>query len=222
MKVLGFDPSLTNFGWAIHDDSEPIGSASRCVSRGRIQTPSSMEFVERYITIRENLRSLINEHQVRLVGIEYPIMDAMFSEGMYGLFLYSCEALKTERCDVVFWSPLQVKAHARESLARPKGWVMDKKDMVDASVKDAGGSKWNHNEADAYLVARLSARFWRLNSLELLEGGLSTVEAKYFTEVKKFMRGKNAGKEVQRGVIYREDERFFLWSQQAQQDEQNG
>jgi len=181
-----------------------------------------MEFVDRYITIRESLRALINAHQVRLVGIEYPIIDAMFSEGMYGLFLYSCEALKSERCDVVFWSPLQVKAHARESLARPKGWVMDKKDMVDAAMHDASGSKWNHNEADAYLVARLSARFWHLISSELLEGGMTAVETKYFTEVKKFIRGKNAGKEVQRGVIYREDERFFLWSQQAQQDEQNG
>jgi hypothetical protein len=49
---------------------------------------------------------------------------------------------------------------------------------------------------------------------------MTAVETKYFTEVKKFIRGKNAGKEVQRGVIYREDERFFLWSQQ--QDEQNG
>ena len=222
MIVLGLDPSLTNYGWAVHDDSHPIGSTSRCSRRGRFQTPADMTFVDRYIAQRESLRALIREVKPDFVGIEFPIMDAMFSEGMYGLFLYSCEALKTERCDVVFWSPLQVKAHARESLVRPKGWVMDKKDMVDASVKDAGGSKWNHNEADAYLVARLSARFWRLNSSELLEGGLSTVEAKYFTEVKKFMRGKNAGKEVQRGVIYREDERFFLWSQQAQQDEQNG
>lgn len=105
MIVLGLDPSLTNYGWAVHDDSHPIGNPSRCSRRGRFQTPADMTFVDRYIAQRESLRALIREVKPDRVGIEFPVFDNLFSEGMYGLFLYSCEALKSERCDVVFWSP---------------------------------------------------------------------------------------------------------------------
>ena len=222
MICLGLDPSLTNFGWAVHDDSHPIGSAARCPSRGRFQTPADMTFVDRYIAQRESLRALIRSVKPDRVGIEFPVFDNLFSEGMYGLFLYSCEALKAEGCDVVFWSPLQVKAHARESIGRPKGWPMDKQDMVEAAKVDAGGAKWNHNEADAYLIGKLSARFWSFHDQALPEGGLTDVEKKYFTDVHKYIRGKNAGKEVKRGVIYREDERFFLWSKEVNDVESSG
>lgn len=213
MICLGLDPSLTNFGWAVHDDGPSVGQRERCARRGRFQTSADTTFVDRYTAQRESLRNLIREVRPDRVGIEFPVFSSMYSEGMYGLFLYSCEALKTEGCDVVFWSPLQVKAHARESLGRPNGWVMDKKDMVDAAMKDAGGSKWNHNEADAYLVARLSARFWHAYQEDVPEAAMTPVEAKYFTEVKKFARGKHAGQEKKTGVLYREDERFFMWSQ---------
>ena len=212
MKVLGLDPSLTNFGWALHDTEAPVGNPGRCLSRGRFQTPASMEFVVRYMTQRDRLAALIREHKPDKVGIEFPVFDNLFSEGMYGLFLYSCEALRNEGCDVVFWSPLQVKAHARETLDRPKSWVMDKVDMVEAAKKDAGGKTWNHNEADAYLVARLAGRFWYLHADLLTEDALTPTERKYFTEIKQFSRGRKAGQEERRGVIYREDERFFLWS----------
>jgi Holliday junction resolvasome RuvABC endonuclease subunit len=212
MKVLGIDPSLTNFGWAMHDTKAPVGTPDRCLSRGRFQTPASMEFVVRYMTQRDRLAALVREHKPDKVGIEFPIMDAMFSEGMYGLFLYSCEALRSEGCDVVFWSPLQVKAHARETLGRPKSWVMDKMDMVEAAKHDAGGKTWNHNEADAYLVARLAGRFWNLHAGTITEDTLTPTERKYFTEIKQFVRGRKAGQEERRGVIYREDDRFFMWS----------
>lgn len=212
MKVLGLDPSLTNFGWALHDTEAPVGTPDRCLSRGRFQTPASMEFIVRYMTQRDRLAALIREHKPDKVGIEFPVFDNLFSEGMYGLFLYSCEALHTEGCDVVFWSPLQVKAHARETLGRPKSWVMDKVDMVEAAKTDAGGKTWNHNEADAYLVARLAGRFWHLHGALLTEDALTLTERKYFTEIKQFVRGKKAGQEERRGVIYREDDRFFLWS----------
>lgn len=212
MTVLGLDPSLTNFGWALHDTEAPVGNTGRCLSRGRFQTPASMGFIVRYMTQRDRLAALIREHKPDKVGIEFPVFDNLFSEGMYGLFLYSCEALRTEGCDVVFWSPLQVKAHARETLDRPKSWVMDKADMVEAAKTDAGGSKWNHNEADAYLVARLAGRFWHLHGALLTEDALTSTERKYFTEIKRFVRGKKAGQAEHRGVIYREDDRFFMWS----------
>lgn len=212
MLVLGLDPSLTNYGWALHDTTAPVGDASRCPGRGRFRTPSKMEFIERYLYMRASLCALIQEHQPDRVGIEFPIFNDLWSEGMYGLFLYSCEALKSQACDVVFWSPMQVKAHARDSIDRPPKWKMDKADMVEAARTDTGGGRWNHNEADAYLVGKLASRFWLFHEKSIAEGGLTPLENRYFTEVKKYIRGKKAGREVRRGIIHRENDRFFIWS----------
>jgi hypothetical protein len=161
---------------------------------------------------RQRLVELVEELRPDAVGVEFPVFGNLWSEGMYGLFLFTCEALRQTRCDVVFWTPLQLKAHARELVNRPKGWKMDKKDMVEAVKVDAGPGRWNHNEADAYHCARLSARFWEFYAGALPQADLSPVERKFFTEVKVFQRGKKAGKMVKRGTIYREDDRFFLWS----------
>ena len=213
MRVLGIDPSLTAFGWAVIDDSFPQGDPRRCEDHGRFQTPSEMEFVDRYISMRESLRGLLQRVKPEKVGIEHPIFNDLFSEGMYGLFLYSCEALKLEGADAVFWTPLQVKARAREIIVRPKGWKMEKPDMVEAAKADTGIPRWNHNEADAYLVGLLSSRFWGFHDGVLQEGVLSPVEKNYFTKVRTYSRGANAGKTLKTGMVFREDDRFFLWSQ---------
>ena len=218
MRVLGVDPSLTAYGWAIHDTSYPVGDPRRCPARGRFQTPAKQLFVTRYMDMRESLRALIREHHPDRMGLEYPIFSSLYSEGMYGLFLYTCEALHAEKQDVVFWSPMQSKAHARESLKRPPKWVMAKADMVEAAKADAAGGAWNHNEADAYLAARLAGRFWLLLGGYITQADLTPVEMKYFTEIHKFTKGKKAGQEVKRGVLYREDERFFRWSVEEEDD----
>lgn len=211
MLVLGLDPSLTAFGWAVHDSG--ASGPSRCVARGRFSTDSKMVFVDRYVSMRESLRKLLRETRPDKVGIESPVFKDLFSEGMYGLFLYSNEALKLERKDVVFFSPGQGKAHARESLRRPDGWKMLKGDMVEAARADTGGGKWNHNEADAYLIARLSARFWSLYEGEIGEADLTPVERKQFLQIHTFQRGKHAGKTVKKGLLFREEDRFFRWSE---------
>ena len=86
MYILGLDPSLTNFGWAIYDGTTLVDS-------GRFQTSSKMQFVDRYIFMRESLRECIQNHKIDYVGIEYPVFNNLWSEGMYGLFLY-CFSIK--------------------------------------------------------------------------------------------------------------------------------
>lgn len=213
MKVLGLDPSLTNFGWAIIDTDKPSGDKSRCVAKGLIKTQAKMEFIERYKHQRQHLKDLIEQYEPDYVGIEFPVFNNLWSEGMYGLFLFCCEALKDTKCDVVFWSPLQVKAYARLLIDRPKGWAMDKMDMCEAAKVDGGFGRINHNEADAYHVARLSASFWNFYLGNTTESLLNSVEKKYFTKEHTFSRGKKAGKTVRTGMMYREEDRFFLWSQ---------
>ena len=212
MLVLGLDPSLTQFGWALHDDTQE--GVDRCPARGRFKTPSKMLFIDRYCHMRESLRELVQTHQPDCIGIEYPVFNDLWSEGMYGLFLYSCEALRDEGVDVVFFSPMQVKVHARLSLGRPKGWKMLKGDMVDAAKEDCGGKgRWNHNEADAYLVARTAARFWRLFKGLLTADDLTEPERKQFLKIHTYTRGKKAGLTERKGIMFRESERFFRWSE---------
>lgn len=210
MRVLGLDPSLTAFGWAVNEDGST--GAERCPRRGRFSTPADMLFVDRYVFLRESVRALLREVKPDRVGIESPVFHSLYSEGMYGLFLYVNEALRGEGVDVVFFAPEQVKSSARELIARPKGWKMLKGDMVEAAKRDTGKGVWNHNEADAYLIGRLAARFWAFYDGSLKESDLSPVERRQFLEIHTYQRGKKAGKTEKRGIFHKEDDRFFLWS----------
>lgn len=220
MRVLGLDPSLTNYGWAVHDTAADDGPA-RCIARGRFQTSAKTLYVDRYVELRESLRALIREHQPECVGLESPVFGELYSEGMYGLFLYSSEALRLERMDTVLWTPGQIKAFAKELLDRPSSWGdMLKADMVEAARWDTRpnddklGKRMNHNEADAYLAAVLAGRFWLLQSGQITEDDLTMRERKQFLEVHTYVRGKKAGRTEYKGTLYKADHRFFLWSQE--------
>lgn len=171
--------------------------------------------MDRYVHQRESLRKLIRETGVRRISCEYPIFGELYSEGMYGLFLYAAEAFRLEHCDVVVWAPPQVKQHARLRLSRPRGWKMEKVDMVEAARLDSGDeTRWDHNEADAYWVGRIGGRFWQLYDGIIREADLDEVERKHFIEVRTVMRGPRAGVVERKGIIYRENDRFFLWSEE--------
>lgn len=211
MRVLGCDPSLTNFGWAIHDTEAPVGTSKRCIARGRFCTDAKELYIVRNMSQRESLRKLLRDYRPEYVGIEYPVFGQMYSEGMYGLFLYLSEALYQEKCDVVFWSPGQIKAFARDLVDRPPKWKMEKPDMVEAAKADCT-AKMNHNEADAFLAAVLAGRFWKLVVGDIKEGDLTPTESEIFIKEHTYSRGKKAGMTVQMGTIVRESDRFFRWS----------
>lgn len=211
MQCLGLDPSLSNFGWAIHDD-EAVGAA-RCPQRGRFHTSNKTLFIDRYRDMRASVAKLLADTGAKRVGIEFPIFNDYFSEGMYGLFLFICEALREAKVDVVFLANNQTKEAAHRFLNRPKGWKMDKSDMVEAAKSDCGGKgRWSSDEADAYWAGRLATRFWSLLDGVIQEGDLTPSERRQFMLIRTFTKGKRAGDTVKSGILYREDERFFRWS----------
>lgn len=217
MKVLGFDPSLTNFGWCLHDTDVAVGAPGRLVESGRFQTSSKTLFIDRYLEQREQVMSLIDRmgaaHGTFRVGCESPVFGELYSEGLYGLYLYNCEAMRMSKVDVAFFSPGQLKAHAHHALGRPKGWKMMKPDMVEATKRDAGlKGNLNHNEADAYWAAFAAGRFWAFMDGVLKKEDLTPIEAKQFTEIYTYQRGAKAGTSVNKGIMFKEDHRFFRWS----------
>jgi Holliday junction resolvasome RuvABC endonuclease subunit len=209
--ILGLDPSLRAFGWTLIDDNLSI------VDKGMFSTEADIIFVDRYIYLREQLRILLQsckEKTDRLqVGIESPIFNDLYSEGMYGLFLYSNEALKLEKMDVVFLTPNQVKAHAHEFLGRPKGWKMQKADMVEACKKANPHVKnINHHQSDAYWVGRIASKFWDAMDGRVQIDALSDLEKKHFTDVDLYVKGAKEGRVKRQGISHKEDDRWFRWS----------
>lgn len=213
MIVLGLDPSLTNYGWALHDtDAE---GRERCLERGRFQTTARgfIDEISRYVYLRQCLENLISEHpEIGAIGIEHPVMNEFYSEGMYGLFLFSLEGIKRQAKDLVLVGPPQVKRFAKDLLGRPQDWSMGKMDMCQAAQEDTGHGQWDHNEADAYLVACMAGRWWNFYAGHLDEDELTPYELRTFTLIRQITKGKRAGKMEIKGILHREGDRFFLWS----------
>lgn len=208
MICLGLDPSLTAFGWVVYDST-----AGTVRNQGRFKTSSKTLFIDRYLDLREKLSQLILSEKPDKIGCEYPIFNDLYSEGLYGLFLYNCEAMRTLKQDVVFFSPGQLKARAREYLGRPAGWKMQKPDMSEAAKKASSTTRsWDHNEADAFWAAYLGSRFWALEAGQITATDLTPLENRMFLKEHTYTRGKKKGKTYKSGITYREDERFFLWS----------
>ena len=209
MIVLGLDPSLAGFGWCLHD-SEKEGTA-RVIARGKFKTSPKDAFVSRYMQLRENVAGLLTD-EVEAVGVESPPFGEQFSEGLYGLFLYVNEALYLKRKDVVFFDPVSLKMLAKVDSKVRKG-PMGKSDMVEAAKQDTGIKKWDHNEADAYHLARFAARFWMLEGGMLSREVLTPSESKAFLGEHTFTRGSKAGVTEKKGALYKENARFFKYSE---------
>ena len=211
MIVLGLDPSLTGFGWCVHDGS--VAGPGRVLAKGYFSTPATRVIYWRYLYLREALFQLLDAYpQVEAVGVESPPFGESYSEGLYGLFLYVNETLMLRRLDVVYFDPQRVKLLAKMDPKVRKG-KMDKSDMVDAAKQDTGIKKWNHNEADGYIIARSTARFWDLYHERLEYNELTPAEEQVFLSIHTFVRGKKAGRTERKGVFYKEGDRFYRFSQ---------
>ena len=211
MITLGLDPSLTGFGWCVHNSS--VGGPERVVAMGRESTSPKEIFVTRYIRLRELVNTLLDKYpQIEAVGVESPVFGATFSSGAYALFVMVNEAVFTHRKDVVYFDPSTLKLLAKMDPSVRRG-DMKKGDMVAAARADTGiKGKFNHDQADAYHVARFSARFWELDHGLIKESELTPSERHVFLRTHTYKKGKRAGETVKSGTVYREDDRFFRFS----------
>lgn len=210
MLSLGLDPSMSGFGWCVHN---PLAEGKgRVVAKGRRPTAANEIFIVRYIQLRSLVLELIDLYPlIRFVGVESPPFGEQWSEGLYGLFLYVNEAIYTKRRDVVYFDPLTVKSLAKEDPEVRKG-KMFKADMVAMAKADTGISRWNGDEADAYHISRFSARFFMLLDGQISEDVLLPSEKHTFLRTHTYTRGRNAGITDKSGTLFRENDRFFRFS----------
>lgn len=209
MIVLGADPSLNGFGWCVHN-SRVVGP-SRVIAKGVFSTKGI--FVARYLQLRSQLLSLIQAYpEIEAVGVESPVYGEQWSEGAYALFVYVNEALYLARKNVVYLDPHTVKMMAKMDPNVRRG-TMDKTDMIEAAKADTSIKVWDHNEADAFLIARTAAGFWEYEQGVLKTEDLTPAEQHAFNRVHEYKRGKKAGKIERDGLIFRENDRFFKFSE---------
>jgi Holliday junction resolvasome RuvABC endonuclease subunit len=211
MISLGLDPSLTGYGWCVHDSTK-VGPA-RIVAKGQFKTSAREIFVRRYKNLRESVRELLNTYaQIECVGVESVTFGNTWSEGAYALFVMTNEAVYDCKKDVIYFDPLTVKLLAKQDPKVRKG-TMFKSDMVTAAKEDTGiKGRFNHNEADAYHIARFAARFWELDNGTLTEADLTPSEQHAFLKTHTYKRGKRAGETVRLGAAFKEGMRFFRFS----------
>lgn len=210
MITLGLDPSLTGFGWCIHNSS--VAGPGRVVAKGVFTTPAKRIFVWRYMYLRTAIGKLLDSYpEIQNVGVESPPFGEQFSEGLYGLFLQVNEAVFLRRKDVVFFDPQTVKRLAKMDPNIRRG-TMDKGDMIEAAKTDSTIKRWNHNEADAYIVARSAARFWEYRKEILDEEELTPAERQAFINTHFRGRGIQTLIAENRGIAFKENNRFFAFS----------
>lgn len=211
MISLGFDPSITGYGWCIHD-SEAVGPA-RIVEKGLFSTSARTVFVKRYMDFRDMLMKLLGDHpEIECIGIESPVYGEQWSPGAYALFVYTNEVVYRHRKDVVYFDPGTVKMLAKLDPRTRKG-KMFKADMVAAAKADTGiTGRFNHNEADAYHVAKFAARFFLRLDAKITDDDLTPSERLAFVKQHKMTKGERAGETVYQGAIFKENSRFFRFS----------
>lgn len=209
MITLGLDPSLTGFGWAIHVST--VSGPGRVLAKGVLSTAAQELQVARYMYLQGALKEILRAYpEVQNIGAESPPYGEQYSEGLYGLYLYVLEAAFTCRKDIVFFDPGTVKMLVRLDPRIRKGKI-DKRDVIDAAVADTTIKKWNHNEADAYIVARSTAHFWEFLDGSLTEEDLVPSEAQAF--LGRAIKSGRTG-----GASSKEGSRFFRFSNLSEAD----
>lgn len=209
MIALGLDPSLTGLGWCVINTN--VTGPSRVVGSGVFSTDSSQPFVTRNMYLREAVSQVLVAYpEIVGVGAESPPYGEQFSEGLYGLFVYVNEAIYQHRKDVVYFDPATVKMLAKMDPKVRRGY-MDKGDMVEAVRAETGITKWNHNAADAYLVARSAAGFWDFFAGRLAIDDLTPSEYQAYAKIAKVRKGTRVV-EVKSGAVFKEGTRFFQFS----------
>jgi Holliday junction resolvasome RuvABC endonuclease subunit len=210
MRVLGLDPSLRSYGWAIHDD-EKTGMARR-VASGHEGTLSSSVPVCRFMHFRALVASLLNRYSVDLVGIESPAYQAgPFQRIHFGLMMYSSESVFEKRLDFVLYDPATLKMLAKGD--PKKHGTMSKIDMqrkVQLDTMDP--TTIDNNEADAYLVSLFAARFMRLKKGDIKPTDLTKSESSVFLERSRRVKTMSGVVTKKVAHVFRENSRFFQFS----------
>lgn len=108
MFVLGIDPGLSRCGYGV---IEKAGRGHRAVVAGVLRTESSLPVPQRLLTLRDDVRALLREHQPSVVAIERVLFQVNARTAIpvaqaAGVVMVEAQG---SGCEVVEYSPNQIK-----------------------------------------------------------------------------------------------------------------
>lgn len=157
LRILGLDPSLTGFGLSIISSED--GISFEVEDTKLIKTKASDSFLYRYMAIRDTIQEYVAKTRPDFVAQEYSPFGESYSEGLFGLYLYTQEAVQNCHLDLVTFGPTQVKAMVRRILDLTG--KMSKQEIRTAASRVYGlNKKPNHNIADALILAYMGWAFF--------------------------------------------------------------
>ena len=146
MMVLGIDPSLTQLGWAILEDS-------RLIDSGVVKTKPAQPHHIRLMLLADGVRHVCRSRVFDLVAIEAGIAYGHGGERMRGTLLTAeARAVVTLAAfGVTGHAPLMIDQATAKKVAVGKGNA--KKEAVHAAIEKRFGVGMTTDEADAAAVA---------------------------------------------------------------------
>lgn len=211
MLVLGLDPSLSAYGWAVHRPN--ASGLDRRMASGHEGTIPSMVPVVRFMHFRAMVAGLLDRFKPDFIGIESPAYQAgPFQRIHFGLMMYSIEAIFERRRDCVLFDPATLKLLAKEDTKLRKG-PMTKLDMQRrVQVDTMDPSVIDNNEADAYIVARSAARFFLMQSGAIPPKDLTPSERSVFVTRSRKVKTLKGTITKRVAHTFRENSRWFSFS----------
>lgn len=217
MKVLGIDPSLTAFGWALHDSSAT--GVMRRVDSGHVKTLTTTVPVARYMHLRSVVDSLLIAHNPDMIGMESPAFDAgPFQTIHFSIMMFVMESIFKMRKDLVLFDPSTLKSLVRGTSKTPKTVIAKQDVQKFVSLDTMDPNIIDNNEADAYAIAYFAGRFRRTLEGSLDPKELSDQEMHTFISKTKTVKTLKGKKEVKTGHVFRENTRYFSFSKIPQGD----
>lgn len=207
MRALGIDPSLTSLGYCVYDSEAPT-RPRRLVHSGHEGTLGDLVPVARFVHARSVVDSLLRRFDVDVVGIESPAFTAgPFSTTHFALVMFVSEVVFERRKDFVLFDPTTLKLVSAGKSTASKS-EMQRAVQLDRMSTDLTQA----DEADAYMVARATARFTMLRKGLLGPEDLDENEQRVFLQRSKKAK-KGSSKPVRKVAhVFRENSRFFSFS----------
>lgn len=209
MIAIGLDPSLRAYGYAVLS-IDPDGNCT-IIESGHEATLSSHVPPARFRHFQQLVESLIERHcDVEVIGVESPAFSAgPYQTIHYCLMQFSMLAAYDKRVDCVLFDPA-----TRESLIRGdlRGKI-HKSDVQKYVQLDTMSTQiLDNNEADAYVIGKFAGRFKLLADSKLRPDVLTPAELRIFFEKTKNVKTAASVKQKKIGHLFRENERFFRFS----------
>ena len=206
--IVGFDPSVTHFGWVTFDDTKT--GRDSVLEGGVFQTDTSDGLmVQRLLMQQERIRLFLLSRNIKFVAMEAPVWGDFSSELLFALNQFTHQIYLDMKMYVVQFSPSTLKKYAYPTMDPDE---ITKHHMTHAAKTDLGrhGKRLSEHVADAYFAGKLGLRYYRwLFKKELTDDDLSEHERELFCGKHTFVKGAKRGITEYTGIIYKENEKFF-------------